>query len=152
MNKNENASALVSDVNRVLARLIAEEPPDGTALRIACFYPRDGARHRDVFFANLSHTIEKTMAARFLIEDALSEEVADAASFDPSAAAERAAGAGAEAVFFVGCGTPAVSALDGALCRHIAEDKVATRFYYVDLVVDLVQRKIAMKKGPVHEP
>lgn len=128
-----------------------EPPPQAAApasrevLRLACFYPQGGRHYRDTFFINLAHTLERTVKKQFFLHDVLSEEVTDGIAPDLPATLERCRAAGAEAVFFITQNPFPVSA-DGMYCKAIALEKVPARFYYVDLIVDMMLLK-KYKKG-----
>lgn len=116
--------------------------PSGQVLKLACYYPAGGVELREIFFQNLADVVQKTTKKSFYIEQTFVQEVkeADYKDFDFGQAAEECQSRAADAVFFISK-QPLEFRWEGIFCRNVTEEQVKRRFFYVDLVVEVILSK-----------
>lgn len=120
----------------------AEIPSDiapEQVFRLSCYYPKGSADLIEVFFQNLSDVLHKTTKKRYYISREIIAE-ADYAALNMKKAAADAKAKNSDAVFFIS-NEPVEFEAEGIYSRNILSEQVKKRFFYVDLVVELVLAK-----------
>jgi hypothetical protein len=112
---------------------------DGTTFRLACYYEPGGSDQPGVFLQNLTDIVKKTTKKQYAMTLTIRKEV-DFSSVNVDELLADCRKNRIDAAFFLTDNPPDLSDRD-LFCRPIAPAKVAKRFLYVDLVVELMLLK-----------
>ncbi|MFH1368708.1 MAG: hypothetical protein ABII64_06255 [Elusimicrobiota bacterium] len=111
----------------------------GQVLNILCFHPAGSPELVDVFFASLEDVLHKTTKKKFYLVKQSAEAV-DYAANDLKTASIMCKDMNADAVFFISK-DPVELEFTGTYIKNITVEQVKKRFFYIDLVVELVLAK-----------